>query len=142
MKFIGFIFVIFFIYSCGKGSPRQSLKFYPVSKESFSKFINKKDLREQRANLAEDVHLVNNDYPIEISLYDDGKWFYNLDNLGAGRGEWKYKEGRIELYAKRSLFDMYIDVESENEEATNLIIKFSDRHGAKVLKMENRNLIK
>lgn len=145
MKYLMFLITLVLFTSCGATNKKTSLDFYPVSKESFSKFINKKDIRSQQAEDVEyrkDIHLINNEYPIEISLYENGEWFYNLENLGKGKGTWIFKNGRLELFAERILFDMYIDIESADSMTNNLIIKFSDRHGPNVLKVENRNLEK
>ncbi len=140
MKYIYLLTLIFSLMSCSEIQPdKKGLNFNKVEKESFSKIINKKSLREG-ANLQEDKYLLNRDYPIEISLYEDGKWYYNLDNLGDGYGTWKYKNGRLVLFAKRVLFDMYIDIEATDKNANNFVIKFSDRFGPRILRAENLNL--
>ena len=131
--------ILLVLFSCVVNEKKSDLDFYPVTKKDFSKFINKNDLRSSQ-DLAQDIHLVNNDYPIEISLYEDGRWYYNLDNLGDGTGTWKYEAGRLKLHAERILFDLNINIEAEQKGAKNLLIKFSDRHGPRTLKMENRNL--
>ena len=132
------------LMACGAQGKKSSLEFYPISEKDFSKFINKSSENGERRELGKssDIHIVNNDYPIEISLYDDGSWYYNLENLGQGKGKWKYNKGRLELHAERVLFDMYIDIEAAQRSAKDLIIKFSDRHGPHILRMENRNIVK
>lgn len=139
---IGWIFIVICCFSCGQQSKESKLEFFPITKMNFQKFLNKKRSFKARADLSKDIHLVNNDYPIEISLYEDGSWYYNLENLGDGIGSWKYSNGKLELFAERILFDMYIDIEALDKEVNSVAIKFSDRHGPKVLKMENRNLKK
>lgn len=137
------LFVIFVglnFFGCGAKSKRSELEFYPIKRENFQKFINKKGPRKEQ-DLSKDIHIVNNDYPFEISFYDDGSWYYNLANLGDGKGTWEFKTGKLELFAQRTLFDMYVDVESADAQSSSLIIKFVDRHGPKTLKMENRNLV-
>jgi hypothetical protein len=126
------IFSMFFA-ACGQSS-KSELKSFQVSEQQFSSYINPRNLSE--ANLQEDQHIVNRDYPIELALYQDGSFYYNLPNLGDGKGSWKFVKGRIQLFAKRNLFDMYIDVFSRNENASELGISFSDRFGPKVLPVE------
>ncbi len=125
-------------YSCTKKS--SSVDLYKA-KESveFSKFINQKPLPEG-PNLTVDKSIVNEKYPIEIALYNDGKFFYDLPNLGTGTGNWKYSDGKIELTAKRQIFDMHIEVYGADKGIEETAILFTDRFGANTLKMENHNL--
>lgn len=104
----------------------------------FDGILNHKQMPKD-PNLTLDKSIVNNDYPIEIALYEDQKFYYNLPNLGDGTGTWKYSDGIIELRAKRTLFDMYIEIYGANQEITKMAILFSDRFGAKTLAMENIN---
>ena len=140
MKLLLVIFIAVVGISCGP-QEKSDVEFYPVKKEHFNKYINQKEMP-SNPKLSEDIHIINNDYPIEISLYKNGKWYYNLENLDDGDGTWEYKDGRIKLHAHRMLFDMHIDVEGVGEEASNLVIKFSDRFGPSTLKMEKRNTLK
>ena len=106
----------------------------------FTKFVNEKKMPED-PNLSIDKSVINTKYPIEIALYHDGKFFYDLPNLGTGKGKWKYKDGKIELRAHRTIFDMYIEVYGGSPDFKDLAIQFSDRHGAVSMKMENNNLL-
>jgi hypothetical protein len=132
--------VLVFI-SCGKNSdePKSELRFFQVKTDDFAKYINQKAAPTE-PNLQEDKSIVNNDYPIEISLYKDGKWYYNLPNLDDGFGTWKYEGGTIKLFASRMLFDMHISIEAVEEGAKEVAIRFSDRFGPKVLAMEKSNI--
>lgn len=105
----------------------------------YSKFINSKTLPAS-PNLTIDKSFVNNDYPIEIALYEDHRFFYNLPNLGTGKGTWKFQDGKIQLKAKRSLFDMHIEVYGADQNHSNLAIQFTDRFGPNSLVMENSNI--
>lgn len=139
---IFFMFIIsssFILSSCGFGGEKSKLKYFKVTEQSFQKYINQKELSGE-ANSSVDKFIVNNDYPFEISLFKDGRWFYNLPNLDIGVGTWEYKEGRIHLFAKRDLFDMHIDLYALEEDATKVYIQFSDRFGPKELIMDNLNI--
>jgi hypothetical protein len=121
------------LFSCGgKSGP----KVYPVKEESFSKFINNKNLPND-PNLNLDKSIVNNDYPIQIALYRNHKFYYDLPNLDDGTGTWSYTNGQIVLKSKHRLFDMRIDIHSLDENGNKLAIKFIDRHGPQTLKMAN-----
>lgn len=91
-------------------------------------------------NLTIEKSFINEQYPIEIALYDDHRFFYNLPNLGTGKGTWTYKGGKIKLKAKRSLFDLDIEIYGSDATHSQLAIQFSDRFGPNTLKMENNNL--
>ena len=54
---------------------RQELEFFKVEKQDFDRIINKSRTPSQ-PDLAEAKTIINRDYPIEIALYEDGKWYY------------------------------------------------------------------
>ena len=124
------------LVSCGKGG---GSKLYKVDSSSLNKFVNQKNMS-KKPNLTIDKSIVNKSYPIEIALYNDGRFYYDLPNLGDGRGTWKLNKGVIELKAKRTLFDMYIEVQASDVEAKSLTIQFTDRFGTNTLKMVNNNI--
>jgi hypothetical protein len=135
MKIILLLAMVLLI-SCGQKGNKKS---YPVDKAALSKFVNAKNIP-QNPNLSIDKSIVNNSYPIEIALYEDGRFYYDLPNLGDGVGTWKHSGGKIELKAKRTLFDMYIEIHGSDEGANNLMIQFSDRFGPNTLEMMNVNI--
>lgn len=135
MKLI-LLMLLLTIVSCGK---QGSAKLYRVDDAAMVKFVNQKSMPTS-PNLTLDKSIVNNSYPIEIALYNDGQFYYDLPNLGDGRGTWKNENGKIELKAKRSLFDMYIKVQASDESAQSLSIQFTDRFGPNTLKMMNVNI--
>lgn len=113
---------------------------HKIEAGALTKFVNQKNI-EKKPNLTIDKSIVNLKYPIEIALYSDGRFYYNLPRLGDGRGTWKLNnKGVIELRAKRTLFDMYIEVGATDEEAKSLTIQFTDRFGPNTLKMMNNNI--
>lgn len=124
------------LVACGK---QGKSKLHKIESAALTKFVNNKSLPKD-PNLTLDKSIVNNNYPIEIALYSDNRFYYNLPNLGDGKGTWKYSNGRIELKAKRTLFNMYIEVMGSDEAAQNLSIHFTDRFGPNTLKMINVNI--
>ncbi len=128
-----FLLIVLTAVSCGRGS---KTKFYAAKEESYSKFINDKDMPAS-PNLSLDKSIVNNDYPIQLALYKDKKFFYDLPNLDEGTGTWSYVNGQIVLKSKHRLFNMRIDIKALDENADNLAVNFIDRHGPQTLKMDN-----
>ena len=134
---------IFFLFILGASCipqkhDKSDVVFFTTKNEDFAKYINQK-AAPLEPNLTLDKSIINNDYPIEIALYSDNKWYYNLPTLGDGFGTWSYDNGMIKLHAERILFDMHIDIKATNEAANAVAIEFADRFGPRVLKMENQN---
>ncbi len=124
--------------ACGTKKKKSELQFFKVQKADFASYLNSGTAPE-KPNLNEARVIFNNDYPIEIALFEDGSWYYNLDNLGDGRGSWTYQHGHIKLHAERALFDMNIVLRAVKKGATKVAIEFADRFGPKELIMERSN---
>lgn len=131
------LMILVFLSACGNEG--RTKKFHKAKEVEFAKFVNKKEMP-RSPNLSLDKSIVNNDYPIEIALYEDHKFYYDLPNLGDGTGTWQYFDGHIVLKAKRTIFNMNIDVYGKDEKMEKVLIKFSDRHGPKELEAENINI--
>ncbi|MCO4795534.1 MAG: hypothetical protein KC493_17575, partial [Bacteriovoracaceae bacterium] len=86
------LLTIFLFASCGLKKEKGELIVFEKSKTDYDQFINQKP-KPNQPNLSIDKKIVNNDYPIELALYNDGKFYYNLENLGEGEGTWKYDNG-------------------------------------------------
>ena len=127
------VMVLVSLVSCGK---KTKTKFYTITEANLSKFVNDKELP-ANPNLTLDKSIVNNDYPIQVALYRDGKFYYDLPNLDAGEGKWTFSNGQIVLKSRHRLFDMRIDVRAVDENANNLAVSFIDRLGPQTLKMDN-----
>jgi hypothetical protein len=135
MKIILMVSLLAFI-GCGK---QGSDNLHKIQSADFTKFVNQNKIPSD-PNLSLDKSIVNNSYPIQIALYQDGRFYYDLPNLGDGRGTWKNSGGVIELHAKRTLFDMFIEIKANEKEAKTLSIQFTDRFGPNTLKMSNINI--
>lgn len=99
-----------------------------------------------KPNLNHDKVIVDEEYPVEIAIYEDGQFFYNLDNLGSGTGVWEYKDGSIVLSAKREIFfkvrDMVYKFSILKEDGSKASLEFRDRYGLNqpIVKVKNINL--
>ena len=132
--------VLTFLMGCGKSSSdeKSELQFFTVEQAALESFVNEKEMPDV-PDLTADKTIMNRDYPIEVALYKNGKWYYDLPNLGKGSGTYEFKNGKYNLYAKRSLFDMYIEILATDAKAEKVILKFSDRRGPRILKTEKVN---
>lgn len=122
-----------------KSEEKGELRAFKISNQELNPLINKKSMPEV-PDFTSDKTLLNREYPIEVALYEDGQWFYDLPNLDTGKGTWKMENGTIKLYASRKLFDMYIDIVATKEGAESLVLKFRDRFGPRVLETEKINM--
>ncbi len=129
--------ILVFLLSCGGSSSKYT--YFPAEQKDFEKFINPKP-QPAKPNLAADVTLLNRDYPIEIAIYQDNTWYYDLPNLDTGKGTWTHEDGKIVLKAERDLFNMKIDVVAIEEKAEDIVIEFIDRYGQEILTVEKKNL--
>ena len=136
MKILINLTLLISLLSCGQ--KKSDIEFFDVKEEDFSHLINN-----QRQPSSPDLGALktiqNRDYPIEIALFNDGTWYYDLPNLDTGRGTWKYEDHKIKLHAKRILFDMDISIISLKENAKEVGIRFTDRFGPQLLKTEKVN---
>lgn len=135
MKYLLISFLTLCFISCGHQTKNPVI---PVEESAFNQYINQKSLPKD-PNINQEITILNRDYPIEIILYKDHKWFYDLPNLGKGKGTWEYKDGKIVLFAKRSLFNLNIDILATTNDAKEVAIQFVDRFGFQSLKMEKTN---
>ena len=81
----------------------------------------------------------NDDYPIRLAIYDNGKFYYQVDELGTGIGDWKYEDGGLKLTTRRKIFDLNFYLTATAAEGEELVVKFFDRHGFNQHKLEYRN---
>ena len=140
MKGLILIAMVFCLFSCKDvaGSKKGEVVYFEVEEKMFDKYINQKDLPSE-PNYFVDKRLVNDSYPFEIILYKNNKFFYNLPNLGEGTGKFWYENGGIRFFAKRSLFDMHMDLKAKSKNAETVILKFKDRFGPNALEMTKHN---
>lgn len=135
-----FIISMLSLFSCG-GS-KEKVKMYELKQEALTSFVNPQNLS-GTPNPGTERFIVNNDYPIELALYSDKRFYYNLPNLGDGDGTWNYDNGKIVMKAKRSILgmdvDMVIEMKAADSNGESLAIHFMDRHGPNTMKMMNVN---
>lgn len=132
--------ILFLLAGCiADLSKDTELKTFQVKKEDFNYLVNS-SAPSPTPNLSLVKKVVNDDYPIELSIYENGQFYYMLENLGDGFGTWEFKDGKLALFAERDLFDMHIDILAIEEKAQKIVIQFRDRHGLKTLSALPHNL--
>jgi hypothetical protein len=104
---------------------------YEREKNFFALFENAGQEESQAAKNLENIKLLHTDeqFPIRLALYDNGRFYYQVDELGNGYGDWTYENGGLKLTTRRKIFDMNFYVVAKAQQGTDLVIKFFDRHG-------------
>lgn len=131
MKYLSiFILSLFLFTSCVE--EKGELILFEKEEADYAQFINQKP-KPERPNLTLDKRIVNNDYPIEIALYNDGKFFYSLPNLGDGEGTFKYENGILKLLAERKILTFDVEMSYTftitRKDGSQSLLKFRDRRG-------------
>ena len=95
----------------------------------------------QAAARIESVKLLqtNDDYPIRLSIYSNGKFYYQVDELGNGIGDWHYENGGLRLTSRRKIFDLNFYVTAAEQTGDKIVVKFFDRHGFNQFPLDFRN---
>lgn len=137
MKFITLFLTLLIFVSCGSRNESEEETFQ-ISQASLSRLVNAK-VMPSNIDLSTEKTLLNRDYPIEVVLFSDGTWFYDLPNLGEGRGTYTLDNGVVKLFAERVLFDINIEIVAKDEAGKDYVLKFSDRFGPKSLDTEKIN---
>ena len=136
---------LIFIVSCGQSSPKGELRFFEKKFEQVSPLINAGNPRSAPDPLL-DKTIYNDEYPLEIILYGDKTFYYNLPKLGEGRGNWVYEKGQMILKANHLIERLNFEFEMEYEiapldiEGKKLEIRFTDRFGTKTYELAKRNI--
>ncbi len=114
---------------------------YQRDEKFFSSFHNSSAEIGQAASKIETVKLLqtNDDYPIRLVIYDNGKFYYQVDELGTGIGDWKFEDGGLTLTTRRKIFDLNFYLTAAAEAGDEVVVKFIDRHGFNQHKLEYRN---
>lgn len=114
---------------------------FPREEAYFKTFQNPSEELGQAAARIESVKLLmtNDDYPIRLSLYSNGRFYYQVDELGTGVGDWKYENGGLHLTSRRKIFDLNFYVTAAEQTGDKMVVKFFDRHGFNQYPINFRN---
>jgi hypothetical protein len=139
--------IALFLSACGLDRPKTSpLRFFKTSSEQLTGVVNEVNGQDHTPQWPREKTLYNEDYPIELALYQDGVFKYNLPRLGTGQGTWTMDQGTISLKAEHKIdwFDFTIDMNYEmgaaDAEATRFRLQFADRYGPKDIELQKRNI--
>jgi hypothetical protein len=145
-KLLPLAIMLVLIISCGLNDNTSQVEFFERSEKHYSKFVNQNSAPAGGIipDLTHDIYVINDDeYEIEVALYKDKRFFYNLDSKKyIGYGNWRYENGRLILEAVTRHFKMFIELVSLDPEGDDLALAYTDRFGYKVKSLEISNLVK
>lgn len=137
---------LFLLVSCIEGANQSHMlaERSVVELSAFQSIINQRDFQSEKDLIHnEDVSIINADYPVEIWLYRNNKYYYDLPNLGSGIGEWSYKNGLLHLenihHVKTINFNIEMNYEVFYSKEKELKVFFNDRFGGNSLVLERKN---
>lgn len=136
MKFFALI-SLFLICSCNSDGEPETFK---RSLDQYDQYISQKNAPSGSPDLENDTKISNSTYKMDLYLYKDGKFHYDMENdwgIIDGNGTWKYDGGSLKLLAKEAKYDLLMIVQTDNAEGSKISVQFRDREGRKKL-----NLIK
>ncbi|MCC6138734.1 MAG: transposase [Bdellovibrionaceae bacterium] len=79
-------------------------------------------------------------YEGRFALYDNGTFYYEINNLGNGTGDWVYSEGALRLKAGRIFLDLIFFVSAAEAKGTNTVVRFIDRNGPQKMDIQYQNM--
>jgi hypothetical protein len=135
VKAFYFLFILSVTVSCNTDNDGE-VQFEQPTKLFLTSVVNNK-ARPAEQNLAQDIYLENAGYPLEIALYNDNSFYYNLPALGDGHGKWEEIKSGYQLISRRKLggaqIEMKYIIRQKNDSSQNLEVRFEDRKGLKIL---------
>lgn len=117
-----------FLGACAEDAKLISFERDP---EFFSPYLNSKDQFSDAKERLGDLKILQTgeEYPMRFALFQDGRFYYQIDKLGDGVGRWKFHSGGIEMTAVRPIFDMHLYVSAAEPTGEKTLVRFIDRHG-------------
>jgi hypothetical protein len=127
-----------FLQACSQGD---KLTAHPRGDAFYNQFVNSSADWPQAENKVDELKLLQTgeQYPIRIALFDNGRFYYQIDKLGTGDGQWAYGEGAIHATANRPIFDMELTVSAAAADGDETLVRFFDRHGFNSYKLQFRD---
>lgn len=99
--------------------------------EFYSQFVNPSDQAALASSKLEELRLIQtgDDYAMRFALFSNGTFYYQVDRLGDGTGDWLYEDGALKLIADRPMFNMTFYVSAANDTSDETTVRFLDRRG-------------
>lgn len=112
-------------------SPAGSLISHQRDADFYSQFVNPSADWPQAESKIDELKVLQtgSEYPMRYVLFDNGKFYYQVDKLGNGEGTWSYENGAMIITAQRTIFKMELAVSAAKDSGEETLVRFYDRHG-------------
>lgn len=131
MRFL--VLVLFFTFlSCG-AKDDATPEILKAQDSDYIRLVNSKRISKKEEN--KDKFILNNKYhrgKIKIYLYNDGKFFYDFENLGKGNGSWFIDEGIMYLKSKFDWIPLNFEIFLGQKSPDVYYMRFIDSRGSRV----------
>ncbi|WP_413576614.1 transposase [Bdellovibrio sp. HCB290] len=141
-KHLGFAFLTAILgLSLQACSPAGSLIGHQRDADFYGQFVNPSADWPQAENKIDELKVLEtgSEYPMRYVLFDNGKFFYQVDRLGKGEGVWTYQNGAMIITAQRTIFKMELAVSAASDTGSETVVRFYDRHGFNSMPIKLRN---
>lgn len=103
---------------------------------------NSKDFPNAKNKIA-DLKLLatGEEYPIRLILFDNNRFYYQIDKLGEGTGYWQFEGGALQLMATRPIFDLEFTITAAQASGDETLVQFADRFGFNSLSIQFRDSV-
>ncbi|MEK6629092.1 MAG: transposase [Bdellovibrionota bacterium] len=122
-------------------SPRSKDVEFKQNADFFNVYVNKSaDLPQAEEKISSLKLLATEETnPLRLVLFDNNKFYYQVDRLGSGEGVWEYKNGALQLVAIRPLFDLAFTITTADAEGNETLVQYTDRFGLNSYLVQFRN---
>lgn len=121
---------------------RVNLVEHPRDREFYDGFVNNnKDIKAAPSEMSSLKLLkIGGLYDGRFALYDNGMFYYEINKLGNGTGEWNFENGALKLKAGRVFFDLAFTVSGAQPEGNETVVRFIDRNGTQRMGIQYQNM--
>ena len=109
--------------------------YYQKDAQFYQQFVNAAAAPES-VDRSKVLTLRNDEFPMELALFGDNRFYYYMETLGDGFGTWEFDQDKLHLYAERTLFVMHMNIRSIDEADNQIAVDFIDRFGTQYLTLD------
>lgn len=123
------------------GCSNEKMSFNKRDPSFYTRFVNPaRDLGDAENKMSQLKIIEGREkYNMRYALFDNGKFFYEVNNLGSGYGDWQYSDGGVKMFAVRTFFDMDLHLSGKEQTGEAIVMRFTDRFGVNLVNVEFRD---
>lgn len=140
MKILICAFVVVLVAACSQD--RVNMVEHQRDRDFYAQFVNNgKSLQNAPSEMSSLKLLkISGLYEGRFALYDQNTFYYEINNLGNGTGNWTFENGAMKLKAGRMFFDLIFTVSGAQPEGNDTVVRFIDRNGAQKMNIQYLNM--